>query len=161
MLFRLTILCFGFVFTFIDEEQLLIDRLGGRQFLKQYNVRMVNVNPVEDDISVWDLSDVQLNDQTNTNDNWLKIMTDTSNIKWKQMTARKWTHEGHGNYSLVDLDQLSIQKQVKEIAHALESEVTSGTVNTLFNGLFGMNKIVNLHVLFVCLFVCLFIQPPI
>jgi hypothetical protein len=119
------------VFFFVDEEQLLLDRLGGRQFLKQYNVRMVNVNSVEDDISLWDLSDVQSNDQTNTNDNWLKIMTSTSSVKWKQMTARKWTHEGQGKYSLVDLDQLSIHKQVKEIARALESEVTSGTVKTL------------------------------
>jgi hypothetical protein len=115
----------------IYEEQLLLDRLGGRQFLKQYNVRMVNVNSVEDDISVWDLSDVQLNDQTNTNENWLKIMTNTSNVKWKQMTARIWTHEGQGRYSLVDLDQLSIQKQVKEVVHALESDDKTGIVKTL------------------------------
>jgi hypothetical protein len=61
-----------FFYFHVDEEQLLLDRLGGRQFLQQYNVRMVNVNSVKDDISIWDLSEVQLNDQTNTNENWLK-----------------------------------------------------------------------------------------
>jgi hypothetical protein len=120
------------VFAFPDEQQLLLDRLGGRQFLQQCNVRMVNVNSAEDDISVWDLSnDTQSNDQPNTDDNWLNIMLSTSNIKWKQMTARKWTHEGRGKYSLVDQGHLSIQQQVKEVVNALDSDDKTGIVKTM------------------------------
>jgi hypothetical protein len=58
-------------------------------------------------------------------------MTSTSNVKWKQMTARRWTHEGQGKYSLVDLDQLSIQQQVKEVVHALESDDKIGIAQTM------------------------------
>jgi hypothetical protein len=93
---------------------------------------MVNVNSAEDDISVWDLSDdVQLNEQTNTDENWFDIMLSTSSIKWKQMTARKWTHEGQGKYSLVDLAHLSIQQQVKEVVNALQSDYETGIVKTV------------------------------
>jgi hypothetical protein len=105
--------------------------LGGRQILKQYNVQIVNVNSAEDDISLWDLSDVQLNDEIENDQNWLKIMTSTSNVKWTQMTAREWTHERQGNYSMVDLDPLSIHKQVKEVVNALESDDKTGIVKTL------------------------------
>jgi hypothetical protein len=138
IMIRLILLCSmlnnAIIFVFVfhsDHEQLLLDRLGGRQLLKQYKVRMLNVNSAEDDISVWNLSDVQLNDQTNTNDNWLDIMSNTSNVKWKQMTARTWIHEGQGNYSFDDMSVSLIQQQVKKIVHELQSEDKTGIVKTL------------------------------
>jgi hypothetical protein len=138
---------------YTDYSQLLLDRIGGKMFLFDNGVRLINENQVGDDISIWTIQTDTASMYDSQQDlSWFEELLQYDDVEYEQINAQQWKYQDNGMYVVNDIPSKhtkhEIQVAVKDIDGSQQSGIDSHKINIVYQT----------FLFFLILYVCIYVE---